>query len=436
MKKILIYLGIGIVLLISVIAIKKCSGKESLEVEVEQVTKRSIIESVSASGKIQPEVEVKISSDVSGEIIELNIKEGDLVKKGDILAKINPDIYESNLQRMNASLNSTKANFENSKARLIQVKASFINAEQNFNRQKKLFDQGAISQAEFETAKTQYETAKADVEATEQTVKASEYSIKSSEASLKEAADNLKRTTIFSPVDGKVIKLNVEKGERVVGTTQMTGTEMMVIASSNEMEVNVAVNENDIIRVHLNDTTLIEVDAYLNRKFKGIVTEIAHSANTTGVSADQVTNFNVKIRILQDSYKDLDNPFRRGMSATVEIQTKRVTDALTVPIAAVTTRLDSLNEKLKKADEQKETTDNTKSKREEVKECVFILDGDKVKMVNVKTGIQDNNYIVIKEGLKVSDKVVKGPYLSVSKLLKDGMKVKVTDKVEFSEKEK
>jgi HlyD family secretion protein len=438
MKKIYIYIGAGLVLLLAVVLIKNFGNRKKTEVEVEKVMKRTIIETVSANGKIQPEVEVKISSDVSGEIIELYVKEGDMVKKGDLLAKINPDIYESSLDRMNAGLNASKANLENTRARLAQIKANFANVEANFKRQKKLFDQGAISQAEFDNAKAQYETALADIEGAMQSIKASEYSVKSSEASLKEASDNLKRTTIASPVDGKVIKLGVEKGERVVGTTQMTGTELMVIASSNEMEVNVEVNENDIIRVNLNDTSLIEVDAYLNRKFKGIVTEIAHSANTLGVSADQVTNFTVKIRILQDSYKDLNNPFRRGMSATVEIQTQRVANVLSVPISAVTTRTDSIINGKEVIEKGKETVKEEKNKdeKQEVKECVFVLSDGTAKMVLVKSGIQDNDYIEIKEGLKEGDEIIIGPYTTVSKLLKDGMKVEVTDKVFSEGKEK
>ncbi len=328
MKKLIWILVIGIALLAAVFAIKKFSGKKAVVITTEPAQKKDINETVSANGKIQPEVDVKISSDVSGEIVELFVKEGDQVKKGDILCKINPLIYESNLTRMAATLNGAKASLSNSKARLEQVKASFANIEASYQRNKKLFEQGAISQADFDAAKAAYEGALADIKGAEENVNASDYNVKSTEASLKEASDNLAKTTIFSPVNGTVSKLNREKGERVVGTAQMEGTEIMRLANLNEMEVSVDVNENDIVRVHYNDTALIEVDAYSERRFKGIVTEIANSSNTTGVTAEQVTNFTVKIRILQESYQDLATvnsgrpPFRPGMSATVDIQTQ------------------------------------------------------------------------------------------------------------------
>src|ERR1051326_6568301 len=410
MKKVFLYIGIGVALLLIVIMAKKCGNKGTVEVQTELAKKRNIVETVSANGKIQPEVQVKISSDVSGQVVELNVKEGAMVKKGDVVAKINPEIYQAAMDQMTASLNTSKANLENSKARLLQTKSNFVNVEANYNRQKKLFDQGAISQSEFDNAKAQYESGKADVAAAEQSVSAAEFNVKNAEAALKQASENLNKTTIIAPVNGKVIKLEVEKGERVVGTSQMTGTEMMIIASSDEMEVNVEVNENDIIHVHMNDTADIEVDAYLGRKFKGIVTEIANSANTTGVTADQVTNFVVKIRILQESYKDLDNPFRTGMSATVDIQTKHVMDVVSVPIQAVTTRSDSAkydeNGKRKEeqnTDENNVVNDNDKKKKEEkpkIEECVFVYDAadKKVHLRTVKTGIQDNNYIEITSG--------------------------------------
>ena len=430
MKKLFIYIGIGIALILVVIGAKKCGNKGVVSVEIEKAEKRNIIQTVSANGKIQPEVEVKISSDVSGQIVDLFVKEGDVVTKGFVVAKINPELYQAALDQLAATVNTSKANLENSRARLMQTKSNFVNIEANFNRQKKLFDQGAIAQADFDNAKAQYESGKADIAAAEQSVNASDFNVKNAEAGLKQGLENLNKTTISSPVSGMVRKLNVEKGERVVGTTQMAGTEMMIIASSNEMEVNVEVNENDIINVHLNDTSLVDVDAYLGRRFKGIVTEIANSANTLGVSADQVTNFVVKVRILQDSYKDLNNPFRTGMSATVDIQTKHVTDVVSVPIQAVTTRSDSslLADKENKKEENDESTqvvnENDKSKKEiklEVQECVFVYTEDhKAKLVIVKTGIQDDNYIEIKSGLKPGDVVISGPYTAVSKLIRDG----------------
>jgi HlyD family secretion protein len=449
MKKIVWIIIAGVILLIGVFLFKNMSGDKSVPVTIEKVEKRSITELVSANGKIQPEVEVKISSDVSGEIVELFVKEGDQVKKGDLLCKINPLIYESNSSRMVATLNGAKANLSNAKSRLEQIKASFVNAEASYLRNKKLFDQGAISQSDFDIAKATYEGAKADVKGAEDNIDASEYNVKSTEASLKEANDNLAKTNIYSPVNGTVSKLNKEKGERVVGTAQMEGTEIMRLANLNEMEVSVDVNENDIVRVHNGDTSLIEVDAYLDRKFKGIVTEIANSANTTGVTAEQVTNFTVKIRILQESYKDLMNdksvsPFRPGMSATVDVQTKRASNILTVPIQSVTTRTDSTafegKEKKGKEDNEDEgeiVISDSKDKSKEAKaplkveECVFVMNDGKAKMVKVKTGIQDNSYIEIVSGLKEGDEVVSGPYSAIAKQLKDGAAIKKVDKSEL-----
>ncbi|HSH67988.1 MAG TPA: efflux RND transporter periplasmic adaptor subunit [Bacteroidia bacterium] len=447
MKRIIWLIVAGVVVISTVLLLKNFSGKNGIKVSTELAARRTIIETVSANGKIQPEVEVKISSDVSGEIVELHVKEGDHVKKGDLLCKINPLIYESNLNRMAATLNGSKANLLNSKARLQQIKASFVNTEATYQRNKKLYDQGAISKSEMDASIASYEGAKADIKGAEENVNAAEFNVKSTEASLQEASDNLAKTNIYSPVSGTVSQLNKEKGERVVGTAQMEGTEIMRLANLNEMEVSVDVNENDIVRVQNGDTSLIEVDAYLDRKFKGVVTEIANSANTTGVTAEQVTNFTVKIRILQDSYKDLSNtnngapPFRPGMSATVDIQTKKASHIVTVPIQCVTTRSDSSNvldkdmkmndkktddDKLVVKDERnKKTEKKTESKMEEY---VFLLNDGKAKMVKVKTGIQDNDYIEIKEGIQEGDEVISGPYAAISKQLKNGTAVKKVEK--------
>jgi len=451
MKKIIWITVAGLVFLISIMMLKNCSGDKSVKIAVEKAIKRNIMESVSANGKIQPEVEVKISSDVSGEIVELYVKEGDQVKKGDLLCRINPLIYESNSSRMVATLNGAKANLSNSKARLEQIKAAFINSEASFNRNKKLFDQGAISQSDFDAAKAAYEGAKADVKGAGDNVDASEYNVKSTEASLKEANDNLAKTNIYSPVNGTVSKLNKEKGERVVGTAQMEGTEIMRLANLNEMEVSVEVNENDIVRVHTGDTSAIEVDAYLGRKFKGIVTEIANSANTTGVTAEQVTNFVVKIRILQESYMDLLTanhniaPFRPGMSATVDVQTKKANNVMAVPIQSVTTRNDSTEYNLQnkvtggdnKGDDDEVVVNNDKKQNNDalikIEECVFVYNAaeGKVKKVAVKTGIQDNNYIEIITGVKEGDEIVSAPYSAIAKELKEGDKVNKVDKSEL-----
>ena len=398
-------------------------GKHDLlAVESEKVELRTIVEKVSANGKIQPEVEVKISPDVSGEIIELAVKEGDEVKVGDLLIKINPDIYLSSVDRMDAALNSSKANLATTNAR-------FLEAEATFNRNKKLWKEQVISDADFETIKANMDVAK-------QNMIAAEFNIKSANASLKEARDNLSKTMIFAPVAGTVYMLRVEQGERVVGTSQMAGTELMRLANLNEMEVSVEVNENDIVSVSVGDTTDIEVDAYLNRKFMGRVTEVANSANTEGAGADQVTNFTVKIRILQNSYEDLISdgeasvsPFRPGMSATVEIQTETQQEIIAIPIQAVTIRADSSatsktdgdSGKTEKKEEGSEKT--KKAEEEESYECVFVIAEGKAVLYKVETGIQDNDYIEIKSGIDVGMRVVISPYTAISKKLKDGKDV-------------
>jgi HlyD family secretion protein len=453
MKKILAPRNLIIILssLLLLFIIGKKTGvigkNKHTKVTAEAVIKRNIIETVSGSGKIQPEMQVKISSDVSGEIIEMLVKEGDYVKKGDLLCRIQQDIYLSSLERVQATVNSSKAGSAQSKARLIQSKAQLANTESLFKRNKKLFEQGALSEQDYESAKAQFETAKAEVEAAEQSLSAAEYNIKNAEATLKEARTNLSRTSIFSPVDGKVSKLNVEKGERVVGTAQMTGTEIMTIANLNEMEVSVDVNENDIVRIELHDTADIEVDAYLDKKFKGIVTEVANSANTIGTSADQVTNFTVKIRILRESYMDLIpkdkpdySPFRPGMSAAVDIQTSKAFNVISVPVQAVTTREDTTSYGVKEQKEKKEsvTEDNSKTKEKEAKvvEYVFVIKNDIALLTPVITGIQDNNYIEIKKGLNAQDEIITGPYKVVSKTLKNKTPIEKVDKDDlFDEKE-
>jgi HlyD family secretion protein len=450
-KKIIRISVIAAIALVILLAVGKklgWYGSSGIEkIATEKAEKRTIIETVSASGKIQPEVEVKISPDVSGEVVELYVKEGDKVKKGDLLAKINPDIYVSNLDRMVATLNAQKASQSNAKSRLAQVRAQFINAESTFKRNETLFAQGVISQSEYDAAKAAYEVAKEEVSAAEESFKAAQYTVYSYQASVKEASDNLKKTSIFAPVDGTISSLSIEKGERVVGTSQFAGTEIMRIANLNEMEVSVSVNENDIVRVNLGDTTLVEVDAYLNRKFKGIVTEIANSASVTGLTTDQVTNFDVKIRILRESYADLIpkdkpnlSPFRPGMSATVDIQTETQYNVLSVPIQSVTTREDTVKKDEVKKDKANETvvTDGDHEvvkvkdqKAEDVIEYVFVYNSGKVEMRKVKSGIQDNTYIQIKQGLVDGDEVVSAPYTAITRKLKDGDKVERVDKKEL-----
>jgi HlyD family secretion protein len=459
-NKVLRYLLLAVGILIVLAIIGKKAGwigqEEKKQVTAQKVGRRSITETVSASGKIQPEVEVKISPDVSGEIVELTIKEGDHVTKGQLLAKILPDIYQSNVDRMVAMLNSSKAGYEGAKSRHEQSQAQFERERLNYERNKKLYDEKLISASEFEAIKSSYNVAKAEVDAAKQNVDAAEYNIRSTGASLKEAQDNLKKTTIFAPVDGTISKLNVEKGERVVGTSQMAGTEMMSLANLNEMEVSVDVNENDIVRVNTGDTSIIEVDAYLGKKFKGIVTEVSNSATTSlGLSADQVTNFKVKVRILRESYADILDPehpsksvFNPGMSATVDIMTKKVNDVISIPIQAVTTRDTSLKDqsmmKTKGPEDLEEGIDEVRvvdekakerEKEEKKTECVFVIEGGKIKLVPVKVGIQDNNYIEIKEGLKVGQEVVTAPYSLISKVLKEGDPVEVVSKDKLYSKE-
>lgn len=448
-KKTYIISGIVLLLIIAIAIYKSRSGGDALPVTVEPAKFRTVIETVSANGKVQPEVEVKISPDVSGEIVELNVAEGLQVKKGDLLVKINPDIYISMKERAEAALNTAQANLSNAKARLMQAKAQLINSEAAFKRSDNLFKEGAISEADFDAAKASYEVAKAEVEAAGHSVSAGEFNIKSASASLKEASDNLLRTTIFSPIDGTISSLKVEKGERVVGTSQMAGTEMMRIAELKNMEVNVEVNENDIVRVSLHDTAEIEVDAFLGRKFKGIVTEIANSANTLGVSAEQVTTFNVKINILRDSYADLVpadkphlSPFRPGMSGTVEIQTEKAENVLTVPIQAVTTREDTAGIKEEEQQEGesmvKQKSDDRKKpeKMKEVEECVFVVDQDKAIKKAVKTGIQDSKYIQVISGVEENEEIISGPYSAVSRELENDKKVEKVEKKELYKKYK
>jgi len=397
-----------ILLIIFAVVGKKAGwfGKEAtVKVATEKAAVNPIIEAVTANGKIQPETEVKISPDVSGEIVELPVKEGDFVQKGTLLFKIKPEIYVSSRDRAAATLNSTKA-------RLAQVEAQLIQAELAYNRSKKLFEENTISKADFEQAESQYKIAKAEKQS-------AEYSVKSSEASLKEANENLVKTTIYSPMTGTISSLLVELGERVIGANMMTGTEVLRVADLNRMEVMVDVNENDIIRVKLGDTAIVEVDAYLDRDFKGIVTEIANSANTLGTTSDQVTNFKVRILILKESYADLiteksPSPFRPGMSASVDVYTSSKSNVLTVPIQAVTTRTDTVN------------TDP--EAKDLIRTLVFVSDGTYALARDVKTGIQDNVNIEILEGLKEGEEVIVQPFTAISKKLADSTLIEVVDK--------
>lgn len=426
-------IGGGILLVFVIVANKMgwIGQEDTVKVSVDKVEKRTVNEIVSASGKIYPEIEVKLSSEVSGEIVELLVKEGEVVTKGQILCRIRPDILQSGYERAVASLNAQKASLAASEQMLKQQEASFANIEATYNRNKNLFDRKVISAAEFENIQTEYLSAKASLEGQRQNVLAAKYGIDQSQAAVKEAGDNLAKTTIYAPVDGVISLLSVELGERVVGTAQMAGTEIMRIANMQSMEVNVEVNENDITRVRVNNEATIEVDAYSGRKFKGVVTEIASSSTTalsTNVSADQVTNFNVKVRISPESYNDLlrednenDSPFRPGLSASVEIHT-RSDNGLVIPIQAVTTRE---NEMTANADSTANVENDINKK---IKEYVFVYDAGKVTQVEVTTGIQDDTYIRVISGLTEGQEVVTRPFNAISKTLKDGMIVEKVDK--------
>jgi HlyD family secretion protein len=431
----------------ALILVSACGGKEEKKsIFTEKAQKRTIVEIVSANGKVQPVNEVKISPDVSGEITELNVIEGQEVKKGQVLCKINPDIYLSNVNRLQATLDGQRSNLSTSKANLTRIKATFKNIEASYKRNEGLFKSKAISQSEWDGIVAQYDGAKADVDAAGDNVAAAEFAIKSAEASLKEAKDNLGRTTIYAPVDGTVSKLNNKRGERVVGTAQMAGTEIMRIADLTEMEVQVDVNENDIVRVHLGDTSEITIDAYGDRKFKGVVTDIANSANNSAtLTADQVTNFPVKVRILRSSYEDLlknlkanESPFRPGMTASVDVKTKTVENTISVPIQAVTTAngMDDAPKEDMDEDEQgpseQKADDGKKEDKPEIEEVIYLFDNGKAKKVTVKTGVQDNNYIQIVSGIKDGDEVIAGPYRIVSKQLKDGAVVEKKTKEELT----
>ncbi|RLD35319.1 MAG: efflux RND transporter periplasmic adaptor subunit [Bacteroidetes bacterium] len=432
-KKIWLYIAAAIVLVvIIVLVIKKSQTSTGIKVATEIVETRTIVETVSANGKIQPAKDIKISPYISGEVVKLFVKEGDFVQKGDQLAKIDPEIYISTYEKIDASLKTAQANEASAKARLAQSKAQYVKAQLDFNRSKTLWEKEVISDADFEAAQSSYEVAKADVEAAEESYKSSQFQVSSARASLREAKENLNRTSIYAPNDGTVSKLSVEVGERVTGASQFSaGTEIMRIANLDILEVNVEVNENDIVRVSLFDTATIEVDAYLDHVFKGVVTEIATSANTTGVSVDQVTNFDVKITMLKESYEDLikaddpiPSPFRPGMSATVEIQTETANNVLTVPIQAVTTRADTTGRVKSNREKREEMTGKEEDKltkdKEEVHEYVFVYNEGIAKLTKVKTGVQDNTYIEITEGLAEGDKVITAPYRAVSKTLKNG----------------
>lgn len=437
LKTILIIVGIVIALLAIGVYSGVIGGDKSEKVTTEKAAGRKVVETVTASGKIQPETEVKLSAEVSGEVTELLVKEGDVVKKGQLLVKVRPDVLKSGYDRAIASNSSQKANVAAAQQMLQQNQANFVNAEATYKRNVELFNKKVISASEFDAAKANYFTAKTNLGRSKEDVTAAKFQLAQTGANVQEASANLAKATIFAPVDGVVSKLSVELGDRILGTIQNAGTEIMRISNLSSMEVNVDVNENDINRVKVGDSASIEVDAFADKKFKGVVTEIASSSKDVGSTTstvDQVTNFNVKVRILAESYsnitggaKDLPSPFRPGLSATVDIESETV-NGLSVPIQSVfTTDKSKSGDKDKKTQDNQETADKQKSKLtdKKVKQYVYLYQKDQtVKQAEVTTGIQNDQFIIIKSGLKAGQEVVTGPYSAIQNKLKDGMKVK------------
>lgn len=452
-NKVIYWLIGALLVIILLLVVGKSAGwigkPKEMEVELAKVKRVTIVEKVSASGTVQPVTEVKIAPEVSGEIIDLLVEEGDSVRRGQLLVKIRPDTWESQLQRAQASLSQQRANLAQAEASLNAAKAAFIRAEQEFKRQETLWSQKVISEADWQLANQNYTIAKTDVTAAEKGVEAARYIIQSTEASLREAQENFRKTAVVSPMDGVVSKLIVKKGERVVGTATMAGTEMLRIADLNVMEVRVDVNENDIVRVALGDTAIIDVDSYAatNKEFKGVVTLIANTAKDK-TSADAITEFEVRILILDSSYKDLVEagnrfPFRPGMTASADIITTRKENVLSVPLAAVTTR----NENQLQGNQNQEGPPNRNAsqtqnqnnqqqrKAQEPKTVIFVNDNGTAKMMEVKTGISDYDNIEILTDMNDSTEVVTGPFLVVSTRIKEGDKIRAAEKKEEAKKD-
>jgi HlyD family secretion protein len=406
-------------------------GKKSEKVIAEAAASRTIIETVVANGKIYPVEEIKISSDVSGTLVEVYVKEGDSVKIGQLLARVNPDQLQTIVERAEASTNAVKAQVGTLSAQLDQAMVQVGNAKNIFDRNKQLFRDGVIAQVELDASETTYRSALANIESIKKNITGAEFNVRSSEAATKEQKVNLGRTSIYAPMSGIVTTISRKKGEQVVGTIQMAGTEIMRIANLNALEVRVDVSENDILRVHKGDTAFVEVDAYRNRKFKGVVTHISNSATgldnglATTISSDKLTNFVVKVLLSPESYHDLlkggRSPFLPGMSASADIRTKTISNAMCVPIQGVTTRADEKNKTIKE-------------KTENEKEVVFVIQGDSVNMVYVTTGAQDESYIQVLTGLAGGEMIVSGPFETVMRKLKQGTIVTKVEKEELFEK--
>lgn len=423
-----LWIGGAVLLLIVLIVVGKSGGEDGTKVAVQKAGLNTLTETVTASGKIYPETEVKISPEVSGEIIELNVEEGDSVNVGQLLVKINPAIYNSVVQQAEASVEQSKSGVANSRELSAQAKANFEQAQANYNRNKKLYADKVISAMEYEQAEASYKSAKASYEAAMATISGGNYGVQASSANLRQARENLMKTTIMAPRSGIISSLNVKKGERVLGTSQMQGTQLLTIADMSRIEVRVDVSETDIAKVKIGDTSIINADAYRNRKFVGVVSKISVSSSTslTGAGTDQVTNYTVHILILPSSYADIQlagkyrYPFKPGMSASVEIQTRKEHGVLSVPVNAVTTR---------------EWTDSSMKQSDSIRQVVFVYNksDNKVAVRDVRTGIQDNKFIQILSGLKSDEEVVIAPYGAIARILKDQSKVKVVAKDQLFE---
>lgn len=440
---------IAVVALVALLVILKVTGviggSGAEKVTIEKAAEREVVETVTASGKVQPETEVKLSSEVSGEVVELLVKEGDVVKKGQLLCKVRPDVLKSGYDRAVASFSSQKAGVASAQQILKQNQANFVNAEATYKRNVELFAKKVISASEFDAAKAAFSTAKTNLGKSVEDLAAAKFMLMQSDASVQEAGANLAKATIYAPVDGVISKLSVEKGDRILGTAQMAGTEIMRISNLSSMEVNVDVNENDINRVNVGDKATIEVDAFADKKFKGEVTEIASSSKDIGTAAaasvDQVTNFVVKVRILADSYsdikggaKDLPSPFRPGLSASVDIESK-TERGLSIPIQSVfTSQKNKTQQTSTKEGDEEDGDQNSQQKQKnkltdkKVKQYVYVYNNGTVKQVEVTTGIQNDRFILVKSGIKAGTEVVTGPYSAIQNRLKDGMKVEKTTK--------
>ncbi|MGM9475063.1 efflux RND transporter periplasmic adaptor subunit [Pedobacter sp. GSP4] len=436
---------ITVVAIVALLVILKLAGviggDKTEKVTTEKASDKTVVETVTASGKIQPETEVKLSSEVSGEVVELKVKEGDIVKAGQLLCKVRPDVLQSGYERTVASFNAQKASVAAAQQQLAQNQANFINADATYKRNVELFNKKVISASEFDAAKAAYLTAKANLASAKENVTGAKFTLEQTGANVKEAGANLAKTTIYAPVDGVVSKLSIELGDRILGTSQMAGTEIMRISNLSSMEVNVDVNENDITRVKVGDKASIEVDAFSDKKFRGVVTEIASSSTAVGTavstSVDQVTNFSVKIRISEELAGKQQSIFRPGMSATVDIESESLT-GLAIPIQAVFTDNGKSGEGNQNQGNQ-ENTDKQKSKLtdKKVKQYVYAYDAKtkKVKKTEVTTGIQNDQFIIVKSGVKAGNEIVTGPYSAIQNKLKDGMVVEKTSKDQLFNKD-